>query len=86
MRKPQINFQVEPALKMLYEEVRAWGYRPTRLCAAGFLLMVEDPRVRRRGLARLRHWEADQAGASSEAIREFARHLDGSTGKIDTGD
>lgn len=53
-RKPQINFQVEPAMKELYDEVSASGLRGARLCAAGLLLMVENPRQRRRAFDRLR--------------------------------
>ena len=62
-RKPQINFQVEPAMKALYEETKAGGLRTTRLCAAGFLLMVENPHLRLQALNRLRCWEAKHATA-----------------------
>lgn len=70
-RRPQINFQVEDALKMLYEEARAHGHWVTRLCAAGFLLMVEDPRARTRAINRLRDWETEYARASAAQIRAF---------------
>jgi galactokinase/mevalonate kinase-like predicted kinase len=70
-RKPQINFQVEEPLKELYEEARAQGHWVTRLCAAGFLLMIEEPRTRARALSRLRDWEVDFAKASAKEIRAF---------------
>ncbi len=53
-RKPQINFQVEPAMKLLYEEVKLSGSWVTRLCAAGFLLMVESAEQRAAAMRRLR--------------------------------
>lgn len=70
-RRPQINFQVDPPLKMLYEEAREAGHWVTRLCAAGFLLMVENPRVRRQAINRLREWEADFDRADPERIHAF---------------
>lgn len=72
-RKPQINFQVESAMKRLYEEAKKDGHWVTRLCAAGFLLMVEDPIQRHRALARLREWEAAFGNASPEEIRLFVQ-------------
>lgn len=72
-RKPQINFQVEEPMKVLYEEAHMWGHWVTRFCAAGLLLMVEDPVLRRRALNRLREWEAQYAGASPEEIRAFVQ-------------
>lgn len=72
-RRPQINFQVDPSMKMLYEEARANGHWVTRLCAAGLLLMVEDPAARRKALNRLIEWEADYAGASAQQIRGFVQ-------------
>ena len=75
-RKSQINFQVDEALKMAYEEARAQGYWVTRLCAAGLLLMIEDPRARARALRRLRDWEVEYAGASPEQIRAFVEGAD----------
>lgn len=70
-RKPQINFQVDEALKLLYDEARAQGHWVTRFCAAGLLLMVEDPRARARAISRLREWEAEYEHASPEQIRAF---------------
>jgi len=75
-RKPQINFQVDESLKMVYEEARAHGHWVTRLCAAGLLLMIEDPRARARALRRLRDWEVEYAGASPEQIRAFVEGAD----------
>ena len=72
-RRPQINFQVDPSLKCLYEEARASGHWVTRLCAAGLLLLVEDAAVRQRALNRLRDWEADYADADPERIRSFVQ-------------
>ncbi len=72
-RKPQINFQVEQCMKLLYEEARASGHWVTRFCAAGFLLMVEDPHVRARAINRLREWEAAFADANADEIREFVQ-------------
>lgn len=72
-RRPQINFQVEPALKLLYEEARAEGHWVTRLCAAGLLLMVENPALRAAAIERLRDWEVEYAAASAEQIRDFVR-------------
>lgn len=72
-RKPQINFQVDRNMKLLYEEAKACGHWVTRFCAAGFLLMVEDPRTRLRALNRLRDWEAAYANASPERIRAFVQ-------------
>ena len=70
-RRPQINFQVDPGLKLLYEEAREQGHWVTRLCAAGFLLMVEDPAARARAISRLREWETEFDGASQEQVRAF---------------
>ena len=72
-RKPQINFQVAEHMKTLYEESKTCGHWVTRLCAAGFLLMVEDPVVRQRALNRLREWEAEYAGANADEIRAFVQ-------------
>ena len=72
-RNPQINFQVPPNMKILYQEARACGHWVTRFCAAGFLLMVEDPRVRLRALNRLRDWEAEYADADPSEIRAFVQ-------------
>lgn len=70
-RKPQINFQVEPPMKVLYDEAKAQGHWVTRLCAAGLLLMVEDPVLRHRAITRLRDWLAEYADASPARIRAF---------------
>lgn len=72
-RRPQINFQVEPSLKLLYEEARLNGHWVTRLCAAGLLLLVEDARARARALNRLRDWEVEYERASPERIRAFVQ-------------
>ena len=72
-RKPQINFQVDEPLKLLYDEARISGHWVARFCAAGLLLMVEDPRTRVRALNRLRDWEAEYADASPEQIRAFVQ-------------
>jgi len=72
-RKPQINFQVEPSLKLLYDEARNAGHWVTRLCAAGLLLMVEDHDVRLRALNRLREWESAYADADEEQVRAFVQ-------------
>lgn len=72
-RRPQINFQVDEAMKMLYEEARANGHWVTRLCAAGLLLMVEDAAARRRALQRLIAWEAEYTDASPQRIRAFVQ-------------
>lgn len=74
-RKPQINFQVEDPMKQLYEETKARGITATRLCAAGFLLMVEDAAARQRAINRLLEWEEQFADASAEEIREFVTGL-----------
>ena len=76
-RRPQINFQVDPPMKLLYEEARMWGHWVTRFCAAGLLLMVEDPRTRSRALTRLREWEAEYAGASADDIHDFVQSAEG---------
>ena len=70
-RKPQINFQVQPEMKMVYDELKAHGHRVTRLCAAGLLLMVEEPHLRFHAVTRLRDWETQYADASSGRIRVF---------------
>lgn len=70
-RKPQINFQVERAMKLLYEEAKEQGHWVTRFCAAGFLAMVEDPAFRTRAISRLRDWEAEYEDASESEIRDF---------------
>jgi hypothetical protein len=72
-RKPQINFQVEEPLKLLYDEAKESGHWVTRFCAAGLLLMVEDARVRRRAINRLRDWEAEYADATPRQIRDFVQ-------------
>lgn len=70
-RKPQINFQVENNMKMLYDEAKAHGHWVTRLCAAGLLLMIEDGVSRNRALSRLRDWEAEYDAATEAEIRTF---------------
>ncbi len=72
-RLPQINFQVQPAMKTLYEEAKVDGHGVTRLCAAGLLLMIEDPQARQRAVARLRDWEIEYEAASAEQLRAFVR-------------
>ena len=72
-RKPQINFQVDPALKALYEEAKISGHWVARFCAAGLLMMVEDPDIRMKSLNRLRDWEIEYADASDEQIRRFVQ-------------
>ncbi len=72
-RRPQINFQVDEAMKLLYEQARLSGHWVTRLCAAGFLLMIEDARARVRALNRLIEWEAEYENASPEEIRAFVQ-------------
>ena len=72
-RKPQINFQVVEPMKVLYEEARIAGHWVTRFCAAGLLLMVENPAFRVRALNRLREWEAEYADASADDIRAFVQ-------------
>ena len=71
-RKPQINFQVNEPMKILYEEAKICGHWVTRFCAAGLLMMVEDPRSRVRALNRLREWEAEYEDAAPDDIRAFA--------------
>lgn len=70
-RKPQINFQVDESMKLLYEEAKAAGHWVTRFCAAGFLLMVEDSEQRARAISRLRDWEVEYADSTPEKIRDF---------------
>lgn len=70
-RRPQINFQVDTPLKMLYEEAKAQGMWVTRFCAAGLLLMVEDAALRQRAISRLRDWEAQYTDASPDQVRRF---------------
>lgn len=70
-RKPQINFQVDEAMKMLYDEAKICGHFVTRFCAAGLLLMVEDPQQRVRALERLREWDEEYSDASAKEIRAF---------------
>jgi hypothetical protein len=75
-RKPQINFQVDEPMKLLYEEARMRAHWVTRFCAAGFLMMVEDPRLRVRALNRLREWEAQYADAGPDDIRAFVQGVE----------
>ena len=70
-RKPQINFQVDRPLKMLYDEAKASGHWVSRFCAAGLLLMIEDPVMRHRAFNRLREWEAEYADSDEDDIRAF---------------
>jgi hypothetical protein len=75
-RKPQINFQVDEPMKLLYEEAKIAGHWVTRFCAAGFLTMIENPSIRMQALNRLRDWEGDYAGASAEEIRDFVQNAE----------
>lgn len=70
-RRPQINFQVEDAMKVMYEEAKEQGHWVTRFCAAGLLLMVENPRLRLQAIQRLREWEAEFVDADADQIRTF---------------
>ena len=70
-RKPQINFQVDEAMKTLYDEAKIAGHWVTRFCAAGLLMMIEDPRARVKGMSRLREWEAEYEDAHPDEIRAF---------------
>lgn len=72
-RRPQINFQVDESMKLLYHEAHAGGLWVTRLCAAGLLLMIEDQSARQKAVERLREWEAQYADADPERIRDFVR-------------
>ncbi len=72
-RRPQINFQVDRPMKLLYEDARLSGHWVTRFCAAGLLVMVEDPVIRRRALNRLRDWEVEYADATADDIRAFVQ-------------
>ncbi|MCK4340245.1 MAG: hypothetical protein KAY37_00795 [Phycisphaerae bacterium] len=72
-RRPQINFQVDHAMKLLYEEAKLSGHWVTRFCAAGLLLLVEDPRARVTALNRLREWEAEYEHASPKQIQDFVQ-------------
>jgi hypothetical protein len=72
-RKPQINFQVEEAMKYMYDEARLSGHLVTRLCAAGLLLLVEDGLARKHALNRLREWEVEFADATAEDVRAFVQ-------------
>jgi len=72
-RRPQINFQVDVNMKVLYEESKACGHWVTRFCAAGFLLLVENPEVRIEALNRLREWEAEYADADADDVRAFVQ-------------
>ncbi len=76
-RKPQINFQVDESLKTLYDEAKACGHWVTRFCAAGLLLLVENPQLRLRAMNRLREWEEEYADASSAQIRSFVQGAEG---------
>jgi len=76
-RKPQINFQVGNAMKVLYEEAKLAGHFVTRFCAAGLLLLIEDPQQRTRALDRLRDWEAEYGYASAREIRAFVQGVQG---------
>ncbi|MDX2197607.1 MAG: hypothetical protein SF069_01390 [Phycisphaerae bacterium] len=71
VRRPQINFQVDDAMKLMYEEAKLQGHWVTRLCAAGLLMMIENPRARTQAMARLREWEGRYSDASPEQIRRF---------------
>lgn len=75
-RRPQINFQVDPSMKSLYEEVRENGHWVTRWCAAGLLAMVEDAEFRQAAINRLREWEAQFEHASPDEIRAFVQGVE----------
>lgn len=75
-RKPQINFQVEPCMKHLYLETKQAGAVVTRLCAAGFLMLVESPQLRLAALNRLREWEAEYEQADPDEIRDFVQQVE----------
>ncbi|MFH1746658.1 MAG: hypothetical protein ABIG44_06390 [Planctomycetota bacterium] len=70
-RLPQINFQVVPPLKYLYTEAKLQGHLVSRFCAAGLLMMVEDPVARAHALSRLREWEEEFENASEKQVRSF---------------
>lgn len=75
-RRPQINFQVDEPMKTLYEETKLAGHWVTRFCAAGLLLMIEEPRTRLRALNRLREWETQYADAAPDDIRTFVANVE----------
>ena len=72
-RRPQINFQVDEAMKLLYDEAKISGHWVTRFCAAGLLMMVENSDLRARAIQRLRDWEIEYAHASADEIRDFVQ-------------
>ena len=72
-RRPQINFQVDDAMKLLYDQAKQSGHWVTRLCSAGLLMMVEQPALRARALERLRDWEIEYQGASADEIHDFVQ-------------
>lgn len=53
-RKPQISFQVTEGVKKIYEMASvAGGLNVTRMCAAGFLYLLEVPSIRAAAMRRL---------------------------------
>src|SRR5262245_19980737 len=72
-RRPQINFQVDESMKLMYEEAKACGHWVTRFCAAGLLMLVDNPQLRRDALSRLRDWEDEYANADEGKIRTFVQ-------------
>ena len=72
-RRPQINFQVDDAMKLLYDQAKLSGHWVTRLCSAGLLMMVERPELRAQAVRRLRDWEIEYADASADEIRAFVQ-------------
>jgi hypothetical protein len=60
-RKPQISFQVAENLKLVYEAANYLGAQNvTRLCAAGFLCLLENQDIRQRALSRLVEFETSR--------------------------
>lgn len=60
-------------MKILYDEAKAGGHWVARFCAAGLLVMIENPKVRQQAINRLREWEEDYADASPAEIRDFVQ-------------
>lgn len=79
LKKKEISFQVVDDLKQIYDIVGETGaLKGTRLCAAGFLLVLENPAVRHHALRRLGEFERGEQSPSGEddvrAYVESASH------------
>lgn len=76
-RRSQINFETSDSVKAIYNAMKARGpLNPTKLCAAGFVLLLEHPALISEAIKRLSwHESSPDAPRDSDAIEAYIDRL-----------